>query len=406
MRNVSAMKTFKKCDMTRECDPPRVLHLISSSGFFGADNMLIELSKELRHTGYTPIIGVFKNIHNPHVEVAEEAKQYNFSVTLFPCNGRLDFKTILSIRRFLEKQNIGIIHTHGYKSNLYALAASMGKSLPRVATCHNWLGDDPKMKFYARLDKFFLNRFDRVIAVSDSVKQEILNHNISAGKVLTICNGIGTNRFNNPKKVESARREFGIDKGCKVIGTVGRLSEEKGHIHLLNAATKVFQEYPKVVFLVVGDGPLRNDLEEKASALRQTQHVEKNGPESPFIFAGVRSDMPAIYSLMDIFVLPSLTEGLPMVLLEAMASQKPIVATNVGAIPKVIEHGHSGLLVQPGDTKGLAKAITDLLANPQKAYELAKNARRKVKQQFSSERMAEKYIDVYQDVLSARRTKN
>ena len=393
------MKTFKKRDITGKCNPPRVLHLISSSGFFGADNMLIELSKELRHTGYTPIIGVFKNIHNPHVEVAEKAKQYNFPFTLFPCNGRLDFKTILSIRRFLKKQNIGIIHTHGYKSNLYALAASMGKSLPRVATCHNWLGDDPKMKFYARLDKFFLNQFDRVIAVSDSVKQEILNQNISANKVLTICNGIDTNRFNAPKKVESAGREFGIDKGCKVIGTVGRLSEEKGHIHLLNAAKKVVQEYPKVVFLIVGDGPLRNDLEEKASALSQTQNLEKNGHESLFIFTGVRSDMPAIYSLMDIFVLPSLTEGLPMVLLESMASQKPIVATNVGAIPKVIEHGHSGLLVQPGDAKELAKAIMDLLANPQKAHRLAEQARDKVKQQFSSERMAEKYVEVYRDVL-------
>jgi glycosyltransferase involved in cell wall biosynthesis len=400
------MKTFKKCNMAGKCDPPRVLHLISSSGFFGADNMLVELSKELRHTGYTPIIGVFKNIHNPHVEVAEKAKQYHFPVTLFPCNGRLDLKTIISIRRFLEKQNIGIIHTHGYKSNLYALAASMGKSLPRVATCHNWLGDDPKMKFYARLDKFFLNRFNRVIAVSDSVKQEILNHNISANKVLTIFNGIDTNRFNDPKKVESARREFGIGKGCKVIGTVGRLSEEKGHIHLLNAATKVSQEYPKVVFLIVGDGPLRNHLEEKASAIGQTQHLEKNGPESPFIFTGVRSDMPAIYSLMDIFVLPSLTEGLPMVLLEAMASQKPIVATTVGAIPKVIEHGHSGLLVRPGDAKELAKAITDLLANPQKADKIAKNGHQRVLNHFSSKKMAEKYIDVYQDVLSARRIKN
>jgi len=365
--------------------------------------MLIELSKELRHTGYTPIIGVFKNIHNPHVEVAEKAKQYHFPVTLFPCNGRLDLKTVISIRRFLEKQNIGIIHTHGYKSNLYALAASMGKSLPRVATCHNWLGDDPKMKFYARLDKFFLNRFDRVIAVSDSVKQEILNHNISANKVLTICNGIDTNRFNNPKKVESARREFGIVKGCKVIGTVGRLSEEKGHIHLLNAAKKVVQKYPKIVFLIVGDGPLRNDLGRKASAMGQTRHLEKNGPESPFIFTGVRSDMPAIYSLMDIFVLPSLTEGLPMVLLEAMASQKPIVATTVGAVPRVIEHDHSGVLVQPGDAKELAKAITDLLANPQKAHRLAEHARDKVKQQFSSERMAEKYVKVYRDVLGIRR---
>ncbi|MFX0202914.1 MAG: glycosyltransferase, partial [Candidatus Hodarchaeota archaeon] len=174
----------------------KVLQLISSSGFFGADNMLIELSKGLRHTTFSPIIGVFRNLHNPHLEVAEEAKRYNVPVEIFPCNGRLDFKTLLSIRRFLEDQKIGIIHTHGYKSNLYALAASLGQNVSLITTCHNWLGDDPKMRFYARLDKFFLNRFGKVIAVSEGLKQEILCHNISPRKVLTIYNGVDVDRFN------------------------------------------------------------------------------------------------------------------------------------------------------------------------------------------------------------------
>jgi glycosyltransferase involved in cell wall biosynthesis len=370
----------------------KVLHLISSSGFFGADNMLIELSKGLRHTTFSPIIGVFKNLHNPHLEVVKEAKRHNFPVEIFPCKGRLDLRAILSIRRFLEGQKFDIIHTHGYKSNLYALAASFGKKVPRVTTCHNWLGDAPKMRFYARLDKFFLNRFDRLIAVSDSLRQEILKQNISPQKVLTIYNGVGIDRFNTQKKPDNIRTEFGIDEGCKIIGTVGRLSEEKGHIHLLHAAKKVIREYPKTVFLIVGGGPLRQRLEAKSSLLA-----------TPFIFTGVRNDMPVIYSIMDIFVLPSLTEGLPMALLEAMASQRPVVATKVGAVPRVIKHGSSGLLIKPADVEGLAKAIMDLLANPQKGHYLAKNAYEIVRQHFSSQGMAEKYVEVYKEVLGLTR---
>jgi glycosyltransferase involved in cell wall biosynthesis len=338
------------------------------------------------------------------LEVAEEAKRHNLPMTIFRCDGRLDIGTILSIRKFLERHEINLVHSHGYKSNLYALAASLGKSQRRVATCHNWLGETRKMRFYARLDKFFLNRFDAVIAVSDSVKQEMLNHNLSAGKVSIICNGIDTNRFNNPNKVHSVRREFGIDESCKVIGTVGRLAEEKGHVYLLHAAKQVLHKYPEVIFLIVGDGPLKGFLERECSQLAETGYLRTGCPKGPVVFAGIRNDIPDIYMLMDIFVLPSLVEGLPMALLEAMASQRPVVATKVGGIPKVVEHGHCGLLIQPGDVNSLAKAILDLLANPEKGHWLAKHARQKVEQQFSSRVMAERYVEVYQDVLGTSNT--
>ncbi len=239
----------------------KVLHLISSSGFFGAENVLIELSKELRDTSFSPFIGVLKNLHNPHLEAAEEAKKYNLPIKIFPCKGKLDLKTIVSIRKFLGQQKIDIIHTHGYKSNLYALASSLGMKVYRVTTCHNWLGESQKMKFYARLDKIFLNRSNKIVAVSDSVIQEILKHNISPKKVKIIYYGINLERFTNTTNRHKIKikSEFGIEEGSRVIGTVGRLTKEKGHVYLLQAARKILQKYPETVFLIIGDGPLRQN---------------------------------------------------------------------------------------------------------------------------------------------------
>jgi glycosyltransferase involved in cell wall biosynthesis len=140
------------------------------------------------------------------------------------------------------------------------------------------------------------------------------------------------------------------------------------------------------VLLIVGDGPLMENLQKEADRL-------------PIIFTGIRKDMPRIYSAMDIFVLPSLIEGLPMALLEAMASKKPIVATRVGAIPQVIQDGHSGYLIDPGDTEGLAIAIMGLLADPQKAGKMAGNAYKVVREHYSSQKMAKEYEQVYREVL-------
>ena len=280
---------------------PKVLQLISSSGFFGADNVLIELSKQLLNTAFQPLVGVFNNLHNPHLEIAAEAEKNELPVNIIPCKGRFDFNSILLIRKFIEKHGIDIIHTHGYKSNLYALAASTGKKVSLVATCHNWLGDQAKMKFYAWLDKIFLRRFDKVVAVSDKLKGEILNQNIHPGKVETIHNGIDLKRFNSRETAVHTKEMLGIGEDCLVVGTVGRISEEKGHALLLHAAEKVLKKYPKTAFVFVGDGPLKVELEAQSSQI--SNELKKNGIKkslTPFIFAGVRRDMPAIYTIFDI----------------------------------------------------------------------------------------------------------
>ena len=127
--------------------------------------------------------GVFKNLYNPHLEVAEEAKKHDFPVTIFPCNGRVDIRTILLMRRFLEEQKIEIIHTHNYKSNFYGLIASFGLNVPLITTCHTWFGKTLKMRTFLFLDKCLLKRFDKIVAVSGPIREEALHCRVPSRKI-------------------------------------------------------------------------------------------------------------------------------------------------------------------------------------------------------------------------------
>jgi glycosyltransferase involved in cell wall biosynthesis len=386
-------------------DDMRILQLISSAGFFGAENVMLELAAGLRERHLECVVGVIKNLYNPHVEIADEAERKGLRVIVFPCRRKLDLRAVRSLRRFLREEAIGVIHGHGYKSNVYAHLAAAGEDIGRITTCHNWLGDDAKMKLYAWLDGRMLRRFDRVIGVSESVVEEILRQGVEPGKVLRIDNGIDVERYRDGggKGGEGLRRALGIDPNWKVIGTVGRLSEEKGHRCFLEAAERVLESHGRLVFLIVGDGPLRRSLEERASRMGREGSGKEGSGDARFIFTGIRSDMPAVYSVMDMFVLPSLTEGLPMALLEAIASGRPAVATRVGAVPTLIQDGYSGLLVEAGEAGELAEAMMKLLRNPEKAREFAEHAQRGIEERFSSQTMVDRYIGVYESVLMRRR---
>jgi len=381
----------------------RILQLISSAGFFGAEHVMLELAEGLQQRHLECLVGVINNLYNPHVEVADEAARRGLRVEVFPCRHKADVRTISSIRSFLRQEAVGVIHGHGYKSNIYGQLSSFGQDIARIATCHNWLGDDAKMRLYARLDGWLLRRFDRVIGVSEPVVERILRQGVDRDKVLRIDNGINVVRYRNGRELGGVglRREFGIDPDWKVIGTVGRLSEEKGHRCFLEAAERVTESYGRLVFLIVGDGPLRRDLEERAYRIGRWGSGERGSGNAPFIFTGVRNDMPAVYSVMDMFVIPSLTEGLPMALLEAMASGRPVVATRVGAVPTLIQDGFNGLLVEAGEAGELAEAMVRLLRNPQEAREFAERAQQGIEERFSSQTMVDRYVDVYEGVLRA-----
>jgi glycosyltransferase involved in cell wall biosynthesis len=372
----------------------RILHLISSGGLFGAERVAVELSKSLKRTYHCePILGVIRNVYNPHEEISEEAKSNGIAYAVFSCRSQLDLKLAFSVREFIRKNRIEIIHCHGYKSNFYGLLASGGQ-VPSVTTNHNWLTAHWKLKIYCILDSLWIRFFDRIVAVSDEVRKEMVRYKIPEQKIRVIDNGIALERFETAVETKHVKGQLGLDEKVKIIGTVGSLIAEKGHIYLLEAARQIVDVVKDVKFLVVGDGPLRKPLEEKSEEL---------GIKKQVILAGQRKDIPELLKAMDIFVLPSIKEGLPMALLEAMAAKRPVIATRVGAIPKVIENKDIGVLVEPKDVAGLRDAIMNLLNEPGRMNLLARKGFDRVCKDFSSDEMGKHYLKLYNEITSPAR---
>ncbi|MCM8781396.1 MAG: glycosyltransferase, partial [Candidatus Omnitrophica bacterium] len=371
----------------------KILHLISSNGFYGAENVVIELSKKLNETEFNPYIGIITSNPCQNESFTKAAGKFNLKFLVFNCRGKFDPKTILEVRKFIRKNGIDIVHSHGYKSNFYCFLSTFGIRVKKISTCHNWLSTNKKMRFYENLDKWALKKFDSVISVSDSLREEIIESGLRRELVTTIYNGIDITHFDCMHKNNELKKSLGIDITQKVIGTVGRLTLEKGHIFLVKAFAKVVPELPNTILLIIGDGPLRKELENAVDTL---------GLKGKVKFLGIRNDIPNLLGIMDVFVLPSLDEGMPMALLEAMAMKKPVVASRTGAIAKVIEDKVTGLLVEPAEVESLHKSIIYVLKDTKISSVLSEKAYEKVKNEFSSTKMAQSYISLYQKYCKER----
>lgn len=366
----------------------RVLHLISSGGMYGAENVVGALARDLEELGCWVRVGVFQNEHCPPNSVADQLEQRGVRLTRIVCRGRMDRGATRQIRDIIRSEHIQLVHSHGYKSDLYAYAATRRMELPRVATCHLWTRQTVAIRVYEFIDALLLRRFDAVVAVSSVIAEELRRAGIPGGKVTTIDNGIDLAPFDSATPALAQE----IAKGERLlVGTAGRMVAQKGMDYFLRAAREVLNQAPQAMFAVVGDGPDREKLERLAKELGIAESV---------LFTGSRSDMPQVYASLDVFVLASLDEGMPMALLEALASCRAVVATQVGAVPKLIIPGQTGMLVPAADVKALADAILVLLRNPDLRGRLGRNGSALVHKQFSSRAMSQQYLRLYDQLLS------
>ena len=367
-----------------------ILQLISSEGYYGTENMLLQLSGSLRELSCNITAGVFENLHRPNLEVAEQIRRQGIPVEVIRCRGRLDWDPVRRIRACIEARRIDVVHTHGYKANFYAYAAIRPLGLPLVATCHNWPGKTIPLLLYYWLDHIILKRFDRVAVVSNDVAQSLRRAGIAPEKISLIENGIDVSTF---KGCEALCEQISKPPLTMRIAVVGRLAPEKGIQFFLRAAREVLLTHPDTEFLLVGDGPQRAELESLARRLQIEKQV---------IFTGARSDMPRVYASMDVFVLPSLNEGMPLALLEAMAAGKAVVATRVGAIPNLITSEHTGLMIEPRDVPALRDSILRLMRDPELRRRLGRTAQNTVKERYSAEAMASSYYRMYRELVDNR----
>jgi len=370
----------------------KILHLISSQGFYGAENVVAALARDHQLSGNSVRIGVFDNTHTAQNNVADEFESRGLQVIRIRCRSRLDFATVRRIRDIIAIQGINLVHSHGYKSDVYALLAGRKLDIPLLGTSHHWTHQTRAVRLYEFLDGLTLRRFDAVVAVSQVIAGQLREAGVPIDKITVIDNGIDLTPFNSAAPVLKSEQNA---KDQLLIGTVGRLVEQKGMNYFLTAAKQLLKEFPNLTFVIVGDGPDLGKLQQMAKELRIENKVR---------FTGVRYDMANVYASLDVFALASIEEGMPMTLLEAMASRLPVAATAVGAVPQIVIPGETGMLVKARDAAEMAQAIAALLRDPALRERLGANGQRKVHERFSSQVMSQNYYQLYTRLIEQKRT--
>jgi len=294
----------------------------------------------------------------------------------------MDRAVIGRIRALVANTGADLVHAHGYKADIYAYLALRGRRIPLISTCHTWYDTDLLVSIYGKVDRLVLRNYAQVVAVSDEVSQRLLKAGVRKEKIRLVRNGIDLRPFG--KRI-CTTSEQGL-----VVGLVGRLAWEKGVDLFLRAAARVLAEFPHTKFVVVGDGPDRKTLEQLIDELGIRANVE---------MLGRREDMASVYASLDVMVSSSRQEGLPMAILEGMASGLALVATEVGEVPKVVLDGNTGLLVPAENVALLAQGIMALLCDSARRARLGVAARKLIESEYSAERMATDYLKVYEEAI-------
>lgn len=276
----------------------------------------------------------------------------------------------------LKNGSFDLIHTHGYFADICGLPVARLLGVNCISTCHGFIANDLKLKAYNLLDKYALRLSKVVIAVSENIRAELAHSGIQNFRIAVIPNAVALPCGDSEMQTRrhDKRRELAIAPSDLVVGYIGRLSEEKGLTYLVAAVAELGNTARAVKLLIVGDGPERDALEKQ---------VKANGLERIVLFAGFQADIQNWYPVFDIFTLPSLTEGTPLALLEAMAGGVPVIASGVGGVPKIVTNGVNGLLVPPGNPMAIREKIQLLNHNYELASRLGRAGVDTVKNKYS-----------------------
>jgi glycosyltransferase involved in cell wall biosynthesis len=291
-------------------------------------------------------------------------------------------------------ERVGIWHGHDYKSNLLGLLLRCFWPMRLVTTVHGWVRHTRRTPLYYGIDRVCLPRYEVVICVSEDLRQCCLKCGVSPKRCVLIENAIDTVEFSRRLPVEEAKAQLGLHSGRFVIGSVGRLSAEKGYDVLIRAVDQLIRAGLNIELLIAGEGDEKSRLETLISELGLGQFVR---------LLGYRADTRELYEALDLYVLSSYREGLPNVLLEAMALEVPVVATRIAGVPRLVRHQETGLLVEPGDVEGLAAAITHLFENPSDRARLAASGRQRVERDYSFAVRMDRIRSLYDELLGVQR---
>lgn len=368
----------------------RILHIQKVAGIAGSEHHLLTLLPQLKDHGYEAGMLVLADPHDRPGCFVERMQAAGIPTRVIQIAGDFDPLLVPRLVRIIRQGRYDLVHTHLLHADIYGrLAARIARSKV-ISTYHC---DDPfhLIKGIRLVDCITALMCSQIICISKAVREFVHNKLFVPLSRLNIVyygfdlsSGIGSST--------ALRESLGIGQDASIIGIVARLTEQKGHIYLLQAMRVILDSISSVHLVIVGDGKLGSDLTNLAFQLGIKDRVH---------FLGFRADAANLIAEFDIFVLPSLFEGFGLVLLEAMAASKPIVATRISAIPEIVVDGETGLLVPPRDPQALAEAVLKLIANPDLAFNLGRCGRRLLEQRFTVEKMVEDTLRLYRAVIAS-----
>lgn len=377
----------------------KVLHIIDSGGLYGAEIMLLNLVAEQVKQGIEPVIASIgeKGIIEKPLET--EAIRRGLKIKKIRMISGPNFAGALEILKFAKRNNFSLLHLHGYKGNiLLGFIPKKIRKIPIVTTLHGYTStiEFNKMKVYEWLDQKSLNFIDAVVFVSSAMKTHPKLKKLKNKNIHVIPNGISMSGSNVTKvnNLTNQTPDKKIKEFCSqgfTIGTIGRLSTEKGYRYLIKAVSLLEKRGIHARLIIIGEGPERESLEKL---------VVQHGLEDKILFTGYREDARNYIPFLNVYIISSLTEGLPITLLETMQARTPIIATKVGGIPDVLSNGQAGILIDSCNPDAIVQAVIKLYNDKELSKQLINKAYHRVIEDFSSKRMAARYSRVYDGLVN------
>jgi glycosyltransferase involved in cell wall biosynthesis len=369
-----------------------VLHLRhSSGGGGGADTVIINTALFLNPSRFSMIVVFLRKYSDNLIPVIERLKRSGVNYFDFPGSMLFDIRQFMNIANLIKRQNVRILHCHDPKTDFYGyLLKSIFPKLQLVSTIHGWIARRLRSLLYLKVDRLALKKCDAVIAVSEDIRQSAEKYGI--WRPILVKNGIDLNAW-VPGRGKGLSDFSNQQAGSFKIGFVGRISREKGPFDFVKAANLILAENPDCEFLIAGRGPEEDEMKALVNHL---------GLENKFRFLGHLNEQGLydLYQNLNLLLLTSHTEGLPMAVLEACAMHVPVVAADVGGVGEVIKHKINGLLFKPGDISAIVKNVLFIINNRDVADAFRQNARNTVEEDFSFEKTAKKIEDIYSTLLT------
>jgi glycosyltransferase involved in cell wall biosynthesis len=371
-----------------------VVHLTASPFFGGPERQMLGLAEHLP----TRFASTFLSFPEKGrcAPFLAEARRRGYTALPLAFDTPKVRDAIRELAYLLRTRAADVLVTHSYKPNVLGRVAARRVGIPHVIVSRGWTGESLKVRMYEAMDRFQLKYADRVVAVSEGQAAKVLRCGVDPGRVVVIRNAARPEAFAEPVPESKARLKAYFDNVpvSHLVLAAGRLSPEKGFDVLVEAAARVIREVPAAGFVLFGEGKQRAKLERRIAELRL---------QGRFLLPGFSPELDALLPAADLVVLPSFSEGLPNVALEASAAGVAVVATGVGGTPEVVADDETGLLVSPGDPAAMAEKIVTLLKDNGKRVRLGTTGRRRMWSEFTFAAQARRYADLFDEVRQGAR---